>query len=260
MILLPPEIIKTDYKNIGLIEQEIKAIYRLIIFSRHHTDDDLLDYYLNSIHTLQELLVVKNAQMEAQTEEEVGEYIVGLNNTLAFIVEEIINQRNFSKASDLLHLFRLISPVSHSSHPNKFRQTLIQVGSHICPPPEIIPTLIETFFYNINLINNPVIKAIYVHHELVRMHPFSDGNGRIGRMAKNWMLMYDLFPPIFIKNKEEKKLYIFSLNNSFEALRNNPHQFSDATKLFFQLELDRILKNSQDVYKSVFNVGLSSNK
>jgi len=57
MILLPPEIIKTDFKNIDLNDQLIKKIYRLITFSRHHTDDNLLDYYLNSIHTLQELLV-----------------------------------------------------------------------------------------------------------------------------------------------------------------------------------------------------------
>ena len=255
MIVLPPETIKIDLETIRLIESETKAIYRLIIFSRQHTDDDLLNNYLNSVHKLQELLSIKNAQMEKQTDEEAEEYLSNLNIALVFITKEILDQRNFSKVSDLFQLLRLISPESHSEHPNRFRQTLVQVGAHICPPPEIIPNLIESLFYNLNVIENPIIKSIYVHHELVRIHPFSDGNGRVSRMAQNWMLMYDLFPPIFINDKDEKEQYISSLKNSFESLRNNPYEFSEATKLFFLLEINRLLKNTKIVYESIFTTG-----
>ena len=67
-------------------------------------------------------------------------------------------------------------------------------------------------------IKNPIIRAIYFHHELIRIHPFADGNGRVTRIAKNWMLMYNLYPPIFINDAVEKKEYINTLSNSFKNI------------------------------------------
>ncbi|MFZ5947190.1 MAG: hypothetical protein ACOYU5_04410 [Stygiobacter sp.] len=105
-------------------------------------------------------------------------YLVDLNYPLAFNVEEIMNHRNFLKASDLLILFRLISSESHSTHPNKFMQTLIKMVSYNYPLTEVISNLIETFFYKIIFIDKSIIKAVYLHHEFVRIHTFSDENSR----------------------------------------------------------------------------------
>ena len=58
-------------------------------------DDDLLDTYLTSVQELEELLTFKNAQMEAQNEEEVEEYLKNLKISLDFVIEEIITHNNF---------------------------------------------------------------------------------------------------------------------------------------------------------------------
>ena len=79
-----------------------------------------------------------------------------------------------------------------------------------------------------------------MHHELVRIHPFIDGNGRLSRMAKNWMLMYELYPPMFIKNVSDKKRYIARLQKSFLAIENEPNLFHSATHEFFQDEFRRL--------------------
>ncbi|MBB6003735.1 Fic family protein [Arcicella rosea] len=257
MELLPIEIIKINQKKIDEIDNIIKSIYRLIIYSRHHLDDDLLDIYLAGMHNLQELVGIKNAQMEAQNEEEAKEYLLNLKVSLDFVIEEIILQNNFEKEVQLFQLLRLVSPETNAIHPNRYRQTLVQIGAHICPEPKVVPQLVSELFYKIQSISNPIIRAIYFHHELIRIHPFVDGNGRVTRIAKNWMLMYDLYPPIFINDAPQKKDYINTLANSFKKLMNHPNTWNDYTEQFFEQELDRLLVNATLLYDSINLIGIN---
>jgi Fic family protein len=260
MELLPVEEIKTNQTKINKIDYLVKSIYRLIIYSRHHLDDDLLDTYLTSVHELQELLSIKNAQMEAQTEQEAQEYLKNLKISLDFVIEEIIIHNNFEKEVQLFQLLRLVSPETYAIHPNRYRQTLVQVGAHICPEKDDVPSLVSELFYKMQTIANPIIKAIYFHHELIRIHPFADANGRVTRIAKNWMLMYDLYPPIFINKSPQKKEYITTLSKSFRELDNSPMKWNEHTEAFFEQELDRLLLNANLLYDIVNNIGLEREK
>jgi len=51
---------------------------------------------------------------------------------------------------------------------------------------------------------HPVELAAWFHNRLVQIHPFTDGNGRASRLAMNWILMKNRFPPviIYVKNKQ----------------------------------------------------------
>ena len=257
MELLPVEIIQINQKKINEIDHIIKSIYRLIIYSRHHLDDDLLDIYLTGIHNLKDLVGIKNAQMEAQNEEEAAEYLLNLKISLDFVIEEIVLHNNFEKEIQLFQLLRLVSPETNAIHPNRYRQTLVQIGAHICPEPNMVPHLVSELFYKTQSISNPIIRAIYFHHELIRIHPFVDGNGRVTRIAKNWMLMYDLYPPIFIDDAPQKKEYITTLSNSFKQLMYHPNKWNDYTAQFFEQELDRLLINATLLYESINLIGIN---
>lgn len=254
MKLLPIEAIQINYEKIKEIDFIVKSIYRLIIFSRYHEDDDLLDSFFNGMHELTELVSIKNAQMEAQNEDEAKEYLINLRIALDFIVEEIKAHRNFEKELQLFQLYRLVSPETHLLHPNKYRQSLVQIGSYVCPDQSEVPMLVSDLFYRMQSISNPIIRAIYFHHELIRIHPFVDGNGRVTRVAKNWMLMYELYPPIFINNSSQKKEYIASLSNSFREL-DNANEWSEFTSQFFEQELDRLLINAKNLYDVINQIG-----
>ena len=255
MQLLTIEIIKVNQKKLDEINSIIKAIYRLIIYSRYHLDDDLLDTYLEGIHDLKDLLSIKNAQMEAQNDEELVEYLENLKITLDFVIEEIIEGNNFNHELQLFQLLRLISPETNKLHPNTYRKSNVQIGSHICPEPNLVPNLVSEMLYRIEKIKIPIVKAIYLHHELIRIHPFLDGNGRVTRIAKNWLLMYHLYPPIFINDAIEKKLYITTLSNSFKELEKNPLQWNQHTEEFFEQELDRLLINSKLLLEKIDEIG-----
>lgn len=260
MELLPIKEININQTKIDRIDHIVKSIYRLIIYSRHHLDDDLLDIYLASVHELQELLSLKNAQMEALNEEEAEEYLKNLKISLDFVIEEIRTHHNFKKELQLFQLLRLVSPETNAIHPNRYRQTLVQIGGHICPDIKIVPQLVSALFYQMQGISNPIIRAIYFHHELIRIHPFADGNGRVTRIAKNWMLMYDLYPPIFINDAPQKKEYIATLSKSFRALDHSPKKWNEHLENFFEQELDRLLINVTFLYDTVNKIGQERKK
>jgi Fic family protein len=132
----------------------------------------------------------------------------------------------------------------------------VQFGPCFGADPKQIPSLIEQLFHQLSEIKHPVTRAVYLHHELVRIHPFVDGNGRLSRMAKNWMLMYNLYPPMFIKNISDKERYIARLQESFLSIEDEPDMLHSATQEFFLDEfrrlrasatfiLNRMLKNPQ---------------
>ncbi len=240
MILLPPEKLSWNGDMLDRIDDEVASLYRLIVFSPDHRTTDLLSRYMEAIHHLRDVLSIKNAQQEAQSEEEARTYLAHLREGLKLIVREIADNRPFATVADLFMLFRTIAPEAAARHPNRFRTTTVQVGAHIAPPPEAVEGLITQLLEVLPTIPHPALRAAYLHHELVRIHPFVDGNGRISRMAKNWMLMYALYPPIFIYGGSDQRRYIQTLHESFQALAADPETLGPATRTFFRDELQRI--------------------
>jgi len=255
MRIFPVSEIKVNHEKLGIIKHNIDATMRLITFSREHLADDLLNTYITKTTTLKEMLSIKNAQMEAENEEDAQAYTKLLRTTLDFISNEILLDVQFNSEIQLFQLFRQVSPDSHSRHPNRYRHNDVQIGSYLCPEPASIPALVSELFHQMKNIENPLIRAIFFHHELIRIHPFADGNGRTTRMAKNWILMYKLCPPIFISNSKEKKVYVKTLERSFLQLNRGEYYWNDHIENFFEQELDRLIKNTSEVYNTVSSAG-----
>jgi len=240
MILLHTDLKGLDETALTDIDETVRAIYRLITFSVHHRESDLLKRYLEAMQHLRDVMSIKNAQQEAQSEDEAREYLAHLKQSVQLIVSEIGEGRSLESPADLFRLFRLIAPEAAARHPNRFRSTTVQFGPCFGAGPSQIPVLIEQLFAAVGEIKHPVTRAVYMHHELVRIHPFVDGNGRLSRMAKNWLLMYELYPPMFIKNISDKKRYIARLQESFLAIGSDPGVLHPATQEFFQDEFRRL--------------------
>lgn len=249
--LIPPETIQIESEVLHRIDTQAKSIYRAITFCKKTSSKSLLDSFVNSTNSLTALLSIKNAQMEAETHEEIAIYHKNLNKAIIYIVNEIKNERNFEKQVQLFQIFRLVSPEAHQRHPNQYRQTLVQIGKYVCPNANEVTALIEGLFSNLRYFSHPLLKAIYLHHELIRIHPFVDGNGRTIRLAKNWLLMFNLYPPIFIKNDLEKKEYVGSLSNSFMTLQQNGSLWNGETEQFFKLELQRVSYSIQFILDEI---------
>lgn len=75
---------------------------------------------------------------------------------------------------------------------------------------------------------HPVALAILFHHKFENIHPFSDGNGRTGRMLLNHILLLQGYPPFLVPvklreeylaalSKADRGLATSLLSTSFEA-------------------------------------------
>ena len=53
----------------------------------------------------------------------------------------------------------------------------------------------------------PLLLAALVHDEFENIHPFQDGNGRVGRLLLNYVLMKHKYPPINIRFSDRRRYY-----------------------------------------------------
>ncbi len=77
-----------------------------------------------------------------------------------------------------------------------------------------VPTLMKDLVLEINKKSNDAISHVsIIHSKFEQIRPFSDGNGRIGRLIMTAMLLKANLPPAVIK-KEQKRLYYKFLRES----------------------------------------------
>ena len=85
----------------------------------------------------------------------------------------------------------------------------VRVGNHLGANPRFVHTLMQELVdnYKQHKINYFLDAVAHFHAEFEIIHPFVDGNGRIGRVIINQQLMNAGFPPIIIQNKSKQTEY-----------------------------------------------------
>ncbi|MGH7195661.1 MAG: Fic family protein [Candidatus Saccharimonadales bacterium] len=85
----------------------------------------------------------------------------------------------------------------------------VRIGSHIAPAPEHLPRLLDNLLskYLSGHDHYFLDNIAEFHAEFERIHPFNDGNGRIGRVLINLQLAALGYPPIIIRNKGKHNDY-----------------------------------------------------
>jgi len=89
------------------------------------------------------------------------------------------------------------------------------VGANIPTANHIkIPQLMNKLVRDINVLaKNLIHHCARIHSQFEKIHPFSDGNGRIGRLLVHAMLLKKNYPPAVIR-QEKKRNYLKYLNKS----------------------------------------------
>ncbi len=96
-----------------------------------------------------------------------------------------------------------------SEDAGKFRDAQVYVGSLIPVKASMIGQEINNLisWYKKNKKLHPLELAVVFHCIFERLHPFFDGNGRIGRLLLNFILLKSNYPLIIIQNKNKRRYY-----------------------------------------------------
>lgn len=131
-----------------------------------------------------------------------------------------------------LHGILLRSGRGRTRQPGQFRTRQNWVGgndpvtaNYVPPPPEFVARCmnnLETFIGSDDPGMHPLIRAGLAHAQFESIHPFEDGNGRIGRLLMVLMLIRDgllALPILYLSQhlKAERESYYYLLNRTRES-------------------------------------------
>ncbi len=111
----------------------------------------------------------------------------------------------------ILLLHKMLISNINDAYAGRFRVAgeYVRVGTHIAPAPEHVESMMEAVLLefaadNENYFSDKIAKF---HLDFETIHPFCDGNGRMGRVIINFQLMRAGFPCIIIRDKEKGVYY-----------------------------------------------------
>lgn len=128
----------------------------------------------------------------------------------------IAYQRNRAGDADLskdriLLLHQMLMGAIDDDIAGRFRHRgeYVRVGTHIAPAPEQVEGMIDEILlqYASDLGSYFLDKIARFHLDFEVVHPFCDGNGRVGRVIINAQLVMLGSPPLIIRNSEKQTYY-----------------------------------------------------
>ena len=141
----------------------------------------------------------------------------------AYEIYERLDELNENSVKDLLLAHKIMtSELIKESGRFRSKNAGVYQGDkliHMGTLPEYIPELINNLFLWLkNSKEHPLIKAAVFHYEFEFIHPFQDGNGRIGRLwhsliLSKWKKIFAWLPVESLVQKYQKEYYI-AINNS----------------------------------------------
>ena len=171
----------------------------------------------------------------------IKEHLEAINHEKAILfLDDLVKDNEPISEWNIKNIHGLILKDIDNKNAGRYRKENVTIkGAKHIPPDYIkIPELMEKLILTYNTWSgyHPIIQAALLHGELVKIHPFIDGNGRTSRLLMNLSLMNSGYNPVIIKKESRLKYY--------EAL-DKAHitkNYTDFVKLFTKLEVE-ILKN-----------------
>jgi len=190
---------------------------KITLENRYEAFSSLFTYNSTAIEgntlTLQETthLLFENIVPAGKSLREINET---LNHKKAF--DYILSYKEDITKEFILELHRLV--VANTLRPElnsqigRFRNVQVFITGVVWFPPkpsEVADriTALLTWYSKNKKTLHPLILASYFHTEFEKIHPFVDGNGRVGRLLMNFILHKNKYPMINIPNAIKYKYY-----------------------------------------------------
>lgn len=169
------------------------------------------------------------------------EHLEAINHEQAILfLDELIKDKEPVTEWNIKNIHKLVLKEIDDKNAGKYRDENVRIkgAAHIPPDYLIIPELMEKLVINYEDWKkyHPIIRAALLHGELVKIHPFVDGNGRTSRLVMNLSLMNSGYLPVIVK-KEKRLEYYNALDKA-----HTTGDYTDFVKLVNELEIEMLNK------------------
>ena len=172
------------------------------------------------------------------------------HQALKFLYQLIEQPRSTLSEKLIREIHLLVMKKTDEKWAGKYRDSNVFITGtdHLPPDASIMPTKMKnliSWFSKKQKNLHPVELAALLHHRLVHIHPFFDGNGRTTRLTMNILLMQKGYPLVIILKNDRKKYYR-ALN---QADKGNYHQLILFIAQAVERSLDIYLKTLTPISK-----------
>lgn len=194
--------------------------------------------------TLQETALVVNEGVTISGKS-MREHLEAINHTEAISYIKDIAKQDFEISERTIkEIHALILHGIDRENAGRYRTVPVMISgsTHMPPQPYLIEKQMEDFMIRFKQMEeekiHPVLVAAYLHDELVRIHPFIDGNGRTSRLLMNLYLLRNGYVIITLKGGNDAKIsYYMTLEKS-----HTEHLPEDFQKLVVEAEIAALQK------------------
>ncbi len=171
----------------------------------------------------------------------IKEHLEAINHEQAILfLDDLVKEENPITEWNIKSIHELILKGIDNENAGRYRRENVTIKGAVHIPPDYLklPELMEKLIVNYQTWDkyHPIIRAALLHGELVKIHPFIDGNGRTSRLLMNLDLMHSGYLPVIVKKEARLKYY--------EALdkAHTTGNYTDFIKLVTDLEIEILNK------------------